>query len=170
MYATVCRQLTERIAVLRAENRRTVYFTGHSLGGALATVASIDVALSLELQDMFVLTFGSPRCGNASWRRVYDNTVAAHWRVAMRSDVVTAFPKGGYRHVGKQVVLTKSGDMFLDPNAIETVLWSSVGLNLADHGKPAYKASLELFAAKYLPLFEAEYIVHEAEKPEILIK
>lgn len=76
---------------------------------------------------------------------MYDQIVVAHWRVAMRSDIITTLPRAGYAHVGKRVALTTSGEMFLDPNAIETVLWSSAGVNVTDHGKPAYKEALNHF-------------------------
>lgn len=69
----------------------------------------------------------------------------------MRSDLITNIPRAGYSHVGKRVALNTSGDMFLDPNAIELMLWSPTGVNLFDHGKGAYKHALSLFATKYSP-------------------
>lgn len=61
-----------------------------------------------------------------------------------------------------------SGEMFLDPNAIETVLWSSAGVNVSDHGKPAYKEAITLFASKYLPEFKPEFIEKDADAPPSL--
>lgn len=83
----------------------------------------------------------------------------------MRRDIVTTMPRAGYSHTGKRVALTMSGEMFLDPNAIETLLWSSAGVNVSYHGKPAYKGANTLFASKYLPEFKPEFIEREAEVP-----
>lgn len=41
--------------------------------------------------------------------------------------------------------------MFLDPNSIEAMMWSSSGLGITDHGKGAYQEAFTLFCTKYLP-------------------
>lgn len=87
-------------------------------------------------------------------RRAYDHVVTAHWRVAMRSDIVRTLPRAGYSHVGNRVALTTSGEIFLDPNTIETVLWPSAAVNVTDHGQPEYRKALGLFCNEYLIGFE----------------
>lgn len=67
----------------------------------------------------------------------------------------------GYTHIGKRVALTTSGDMFLDPNAIETSLWSSAVLGFTDHRKQACMKSLSLIAAKFIPHYEPVFLVKE---------
>lgn len=42
-----------------------VYATGHSMGGALATICALDLRLSHDLPDVRLYTYGSPRVGNA---------------------------------------------------------------------------------------------------------
>ena len=61
-YSSVSDELIEKIGVLRTRKERPIYFTGHSLGASLATIASIDVVLSLEIEEVYAVTFGSPRC------------------------------------------------------------------------------------------------------------
>jgi len=163
-YASVRDELLVKVGMLYAEKKKPIYFTGHSLGASLATIASLDVAVSLGIEDLYVLTFGSPRCGNMFWSRVCDQIVEAHWRCAIRSDIVTTLPRAGYSHTGKRVAITTSGEIFLDPNAIEIVLWSSAGVNATDHGKPAYKKAITLFASKYLPGFSTEFITADGEE------
>lgn len=107
---------------------------------------------------MYVITFGSPRSGNMFFIRAYDQAVVAHWRVAMRSDIFTTLPRAGYSHAGTRVALTTSGEMFLDPNAIKTVLWSSAGVNVSDHTKPVYQEAIALFSSKYLASFVPEFV------------
>ena len=131
-----------------------IYLCGHSLGGALSTISSLNIVLSLEVTELFITTFGSPKCEYLFWRNIFDELVPSYWRVAMRSDIITTLPYPGYVHVGKRVALTSTGDMFLDPNAIETIIWSQAGLRVKDHTKPAYQEALKLFASKYVPDYD----------------
>ena len=41
-----------------------VHLVGHSLGGAVAALAALELRLSLGWEDVFVTTFGEPRVGN----------------------------------------------------------------------------------------------------------
>jgi hypothetical protein len=77
--------------------KRTVWFTGHSLGAALATIAAARFAAVRPVQGLY--TFGSPRVGTA----VFTSTVpAATWRVVNNQDLVARLPPpiAGYEHVG----------------------------------------------------------------------
>jgi len=157
-YASISSELLAKISELREVNKRPVFFTGHSLGAALATLCSLDVVLSLDISDICVSTFGSPRCGNIFWAKIYDQLVIAHWRIEVRSDLITTLPGKEYSHVGKRAALYKTGELFLDPNAIEVLLWPSDGVHLADHRKPVYKQALASFSSKYLPGFTPSFI------------
>ena len=73
-----------------------VFYTGHSLGAALATLAA-----SLR-PPRAVYTFGSPRVGNARFARLMETVPV--FRLAGARDIVTRIPPAifpfGYRHVG----------------------------------------------------------------------
>lgn len=157
-YKSVSEPILEKVSAMMNESPRPIYFTGHSLGGALASLCSVDIAISLGTTDLFVCTIGSPKVGNYYFQRLYNEIVPAHWRIAMRSDIITTLPRMGYHHVGKRVALTSSGEIFLDPNAIETMLWSSAGLSISDHRKPAYKEALTLFCSKYVPNYIPTFV------------
>jgi hypothetical protein len=43
-----------------------IYFTGFGVGGALATLASVDVKETLKQADI-LMTFGQPRVGNEAF-------------------------------------------------------------------------------------------------------
>jgi hypothetical protein len=77
-----------------------LYITGHSLGGALATVATQDLEKS-GLKDHIAAcyTFGSPRVGNADFDKTIRSPV---YRVINFTDIVTFLPllTMGYIHVG----------------------------------------------------------------------
>ncbi len=131
-YRSVSEDLMTKVRQLFGINRRPIYLCGHSLGGALSVIRGLDIMLSLGVTELLVTTLGSPKCGNLFWHNIFDELVPSYWRVAMRSDIITTLPYPGYVHVGKRAALTSTGEMFLDPNAIETILWSRAGLGVKD--------------------------------------
>lgn len=80
--------------------------TGHSLGGALASLAAMDIATGgLPYRSLEVFTYASPRVGTARWARHFSNQRLVAWRIANRRDIVPKVPPTwlGYRHVGVPV-------------------------------------------------------------------
>ncbi|MDD5365441.1 MAG: lipase family protein [Gallionellaceae bacterium] len=77
-----------------------MFYTGHSLGAALATLAAARQA------PRAVYTFGSPRVGNQAFVASLDH-VPIH-RIVDDEDIVTTVPSEvlGFRHVGTEVRLT----------------------------------------------------------------
>jgi predicted lipase len=65
-YNSVASQVINKISALaKIHTSASILFTGHSLGGALATFAAMDVKETLGLSNSLKLyTFGSPRTGN----------------------------------------------------------------------------------------------------------
>ena len=85
-----------------AGRRKRLLFTGHSLGGAVATVAA--VCLGNEPwtagSSVEVHTFGSPRVGNAGFVRAFDAVVGSSIRVFHEGDPVSMMPtKSPFQHV-----------------------------------------------------------------------
>jgi len=76
-----------------------LYITGHSLGAALATVATKNIEKKKWFRDQLAAcyTFGSPRVGNKTFG---DDLKTPIYRVANTTDIVTVVPTFGYRHVG----------------------------------------------------------------------
>lgn len=63
-----------------------MYLTGHSLGGALATLAAYDVARALQelperKAEVACYTFGAPRVGNYAFARAYAAAVPDTWSI-----------------------------------------------------------------------------------------
>jgi len=87
-----------------------LYITGHSLGAALATVATQNLELKLKkLMISACYTFGSPRVGNRQYEK---NIKAPFYRLVNSTDVVTLMPSIGYTHVGDARFLSRSGDLY----------------------------------------------------------
>lgn len=71
--------------------------TGHSLGGALATLCALDAAVNSPFGQPVAYTYGSPRVGDLTFARSYDNRVADSFRVQNRFDVVTHLPPENFK-------------------------------------------------------------------------
>lgn len=83
-----------------------VYCTGHSLGGALCTLFGYFLSKKID-KTVNIVSFASPRVGNASFKRDFDAQVnLRHYRVTNNRDVVTATPMIGYKHTGLNIHLT----------------------------------------------------------------
>jgi len=85
-----------------------VFITGHSLGGADATVFAF--LLNTDYNDIIIklITFGCPRVGDIKWKNTFDNiNNIINIRITNNRDIVTVIPLIGYHHVGKQILLTK---------------------------------------------------------------
>lgn len=104
---------------------KPIYLTGHSLGGALALVASADLGAVPGLGDRIaaVYTFGAPRVGKANFSEIVK---APHYRVVNAGDIVPLVPPNwllGYRHTGMPMLLKKNANM-----AIRRAPFGSAGL------------------------------------------
>lgn len=103
-YTRISERVLSRVGELREERKRPVFLAGHSLGGALATLCSIDMIRIAEVDQIVVTTFGSPKVGNRQFAAFYDRLIFRHWRVVNAYDIVTKNPQlPGFEHVGKEV-------------------------------------------------------------------
>eukprot|EP00750_Incisomonas_marina_P023715 INCI5053.17.p1 GENE.INCI5053.17~~INCI5053.17.p1 ORF type:complete len:1156 (+),score=168.17 INCI5053.17:92-3559(+) len=69
-----------------------VLVTGHSMGGALATLSAFDLAQIVDPKYLMCSTFGCPRVGNVQFKRNYEALTFATWRFAANHDPVTRMP------------------------------------------------------------------------------
>jgi triacylglycerol lipase len=81
--------------LLRHEVGRDFFITGHSLGGAMATIAASRLKDSVEA----LYTYGSPRAGTRSFVKSFN---VPHYRHVNNNDIVPSVPFAflGYRHHG----------------------------------------------------------------------
>lgn len=92
-----------------------VYVTGHSLGGALATLLALELSTSqLAKHGVISVTmynFGSPRVGNRRFTDLFNAKVKDSWRVVNHRDIIPTVPRlMGYCHVAQPVYLA-AGDI-----------------------------------------------------------
>jgi triacylglycerol lipase len=129
--------------------RKDVYMTGHSLGAAMATIASTRYIP----EELF--TFGSPRVGGP---RFIKNITCPHYRFMNNNDIVCRIPPAwlGFRHHGEMIYFDRFGNHSPKPTWSDffygiTQSWKRFKFfdGVVDHGMPNYvKAINKLKKAK----------------------
>ena len=109
--------LFEQYSVLNRQEPRGLFITGHSLGGAMATVAS---SILIHQDEAFTstYTFGQPRTVTRDTSRVYNvEAKGKTFRFQNNNDIVTRAPARvmGYSHVGTSLYITQQGRIHQDP-------------------------------------------------------
>lgn len=90
-------------------NEQPVWFCGHSLGGAMATICAGRCVLShIKSNPGGLYTYGSPRVGD---KRYINFVKLDHYRFVNNNDIVTRTPPAwmGYRHCGTEVYIDRNG-------------------------------------------------------------
>lgn len=103
LYANIRDEVHELIES-RVVIHKKIIVTGHSLGGALATLCALDLQYSFPDMEIFCVTLGSPRVGNIDFANSYNNRVPKTIRIVNGNDIVARMPLwlSGYRHVSKR--------------------------------------------------------------------
>ncbi|CAD5227423.1 unnamed protein product [Bursaphelenchus xylophilus] len=75
-----------------------VWLTGHSLGGAVASITATKVMVDYKLPTARVklITFGQPRTGDNVFSKTFPDIVPTSYRVNHKHDVVPHVPPRGY--------------------------------------------------------------------------
>jgi hypothetical protein len=95
----------------RRHRHQRIWFTGHSMGGALAVLAAKEMYVQHHILPR-VYTYGAPRVGDRTFGQHYEPT---HYRVERRKDLVPyAFPpythiSGTYKHTGIRCCIDGEG-------------------------------------------------------------
>ncbi|MBT5549534.1 MAG: lipase family protein [Nitrospina sp.] len=95
----------------------SLWFTGHSLGAGLATLAVAKMRIENEDHEEPVhglYTYGSPRVGNKEFSEKFNaNFKNQTFRIVNNNDIVTRVPirAHGYRHIGQFWYITSEGKL-----------------------------------------------------------
>lgn len=101
--------LWPRLEQALVNNTRTLWFSGHSLGAAMAAICAGRCKLSyIKSNPRALYTYGSPRIGN---RRYVNYVQIETYRWVNNNDIVTRVPPAwfGYRHKGREIYLNAYG-------------------------------------------------------------
>jgi triacylglycerol lipase len=115
-------QITETLTAWSGRGR-TVWITGHSLGGALAVLCAanlrfpIDAAATIPQPVAGLYTFGQPRVGSDDFRKAVDADIGSvYFRYVNDKDIVTRVPiRPAYQHGGKVRYIDAQGTIQEDP-------------------------------------------------------
>jgi pimeloyl-ACP methyl ester carboxylesterase len=178
-YLTIRDTLFTTVKKLVEKKPRPVYLTGHSLGGALAMMATAELSNhdDRELRDCIAAcyTFGSPKVGDRSFDQLVKVPL---YRVTNGVDIVPAVPLWfGYRQVGDTRYFSLAGAAPLRraPRLLRQALrslrglidliWSGRLINVADHNMHVYVGKLAAWAAQNIA--ETQTRREETADPEI---
>tara|TARA_R110000851_G_scaffold316172_1_gene479114 strand:- start:34 stop:786 length:753 start_codon:yes stop_codon:yes gene_type:complete len=135
---------------------KTLWFCGHSLGAAMATIMASRAKQNVELNDPIELfTYGSPRVG---WRKYVNSLDVVHHRWKNNNDIVTTVPLliMGFKHHGTQHYLNAYGQV-RNPTGWQMLKdkWRGIWMgalkgkidNFGDHSMVEYIKHLEAYAS-----------------------
>lgn len=93
---------------------KKVQTTGHSMGGALANLAALDLAVAGYNVEMY--TFGQPRVGNPAYAKYHKSKVPNQFRVVHYRDPVPQVPDrymgwNWYDHSAQEIWEDKNGNL-----------------------------------------------------------
>ena len=91
------------------DNTQPLWFAGHSLGGAMATICAGRCKISkISSNPEGLFTYGSPRVGDRAYVNYYR---LVHYRWVNNNDIVTRVPPAwlGYRHAGREMYIDSHG-------------------------------------------------------------
>lgn len=147
--------LWPQLEKMLTNNTKKLWFTGHSLGGAMATICAGRCLLShIKSSPEQIQTFGSPRVGN---KRYINHAKVDCLRWVNNNDIVTRSPPFwmGYRHTGTETYLDAEGRL--------------KKLSLAQRSKDRWKGFIMGLRKKEIDHFSdhaitryVDYIFHEA--------
>lgn len=159
--ASVWTPMLEAILALR-DRGQALWFTGHSLGAALAALAVARLRDEFDQPVHGLYTFGQPRIGDRVFERAYnqDNRDRS-FRFVNNNDVVTRVPTrlSGFSHIGTFLYFDHDHDLradmhfwyrFLDRVAGRVEDLGRLGTDgINDHAMDAYLLGLEKNRAVY---------------------
>ena len=95
--------------LMKIKKIKAVVCTGHSLGGALATLTAVDIQYNFPDKNITCVTFGSPRVGNKAFAESFNKRVPDSWRYVNGDDIVCKVPMAVlfYYHVDDLIEIGK---------------------------------------------------------------
>ena len=154
-FLTAWKTIKQTILDWSKENKKPLYITGHSLGGAMANFAGWELSKA-SIPFVQCVTFGEPRSGDKRWANDCDLKFGTKKvRFINNVDIVPRVPGVivGYRHTKNYMCLSETGRPYPNPPLsfriyldLKAVLYDlknrRFGL-LKDHAIDLYKVRLK---------------------------
>lgn len=94
IYQSTRNNLIRQLNKLSASKK--LFVTGHNYGGALATLAALDIAVNTGFVDPILYTYGSPRVGDPEFASRFNQAVKNSMRIVNIHDSFPTFPDKEY--------------------------------------------------------------------------
>ena len=128
---------TEVKRLLKDSPMCRIICTGHSLFGAIASIAAVDCSLLFDV-PVDCITFGSPRVGSRRFVKLFNSSVDTSYRCVYKKDPVTFSPlplrfkhvRGGLHIQNKQISKNKIS------------IYNCFGCNISDHNMDSYTSQI----------------------------
>jgi triacylglycerol lipase len=125
--------------------RKPCYISGHSLGAAIATLAAVDIAITVPAlrPQLRLYTYAGPRVGNADFANGHSRLIPNHYRIINLADLVPVIPSTmlleniTYVHCGQEwSFLAQNGDLL--PNHVVSTYSEAIDREIETNTPRAY--------------------------------
>ncbi len=129
------------LSQIQKHPNKRIYVSGHSLGGALASLTSLDIVAQTG-RDVTLVTFGTPRVGNKAYQQLSDHLIPATYRVVINGDPIPRVPGSvlDYHHSGKVLQIDEKGNQVSPQDLKSSPMFQS--FDFPKHHLKPYHASL----------------------------
>lgn len=129
-----------------------IVVSGHSLGGAVATLYAYSIKKHYPHYNVSSTTIGSPRVGNKTFKENYDKSDIDTLRIVHNNDLVTHTPYIRFYHVNHQVRLDNNGNRLKNDKSLKS-FWLYLkaifsGKNIKDHMGDGYMEAIQNWVKK----------------------
>lgn len=95
--------------IIKNNNIGEISLSGHSSGGAIANIASIDFCKKYNDIQIKCVTFGSPKVGNENFVDEYNKYVKDSYRIVNKNDIIEHLPLPIiYKHIHEPIYLEEN--------------------------------------------------------------
>lgn len=99
-YESVRTEIINEVTKRIKDNNKKIVCSGHSLGSTVSTICALDLKLQFKEQHISCITFASPRVGNSSFAKLFNESIDISHRFVFFRDPITFSPFCiRYRHV-----------------------------------------------------------------------
>lgn len=127
-----------------------VFTTGHSLGAALAVLATADLVNCATARDAKMYSFAGPRVGDPAFAGVFAKRVTAAWRIVNTEDIVTTVPlatpslfSSGIPHSPLSMLLALSRNLNFHHVGVPVSFSNNTGTIPGNHAMQTYLDALK---------------------------
>ncbi len=97
LYSCLRHLIIPSLCAYAKQGKRDLYITGYSLGGAIATLAALDISKHTPFRYPKVYSFGAPRVGDPNFAMAYDLRIKENIRVVNVHDYIPLEPQAVIR-------------------------------------------------------------------------